>query len=84
MAIHNDPLYGMPVGMGYVPWQTWSQPYAPEKALNAGTIFAPLDLPFYGCIPKGYFQDATDSPASGAHTPEKGGCATCRRNNMLF
>lgn len=55
-CIKQDPLQGMPVGMGYVPIQQWNQEqiYSPDKALGRGTIFPCLDLPFYGCIPKGF------------------------------
>ena len=41
---NTDPLRGMPLGIGY----------CPDKALQRGTIFPPLDLPFCGCIPKGF------------------------------
>ena len=34
------------VGMGYVPIQSWQQPYALETAFRRGTIFPDLDLPF--------------------------------------
>lgn len=38
-----------PIAMAYVPWQQWSTPYPPERALNQGTIFPELDLQFiYG------------------------------------
>lgn len=36
------------LGMAYVPWQRWGSVYEPCKALNAGTIFPELDLPFMG------------------------------------
>ena len=49
----NDPLCGMPVGMAYVPWQPWGETYDPAKGLCVGTIFPSLNLPFYGCIPRG-------------------------------
>lgn len=51
---YNDPLQGMPIGIGYVPWQEWGNLYDPARGLCAGTMFAPLDLPFYGCIPNSY------------------------------
>lgn len=35
-----------PIGMGYVPWQTWQQPYSLEQGFRRGTIFPELDLPF--------------------------------------
>ena len=50
---YNDPLRGMPLAMAYVPWQTWCKTYDPQKGLSCGTIFPPLNLPFYGCIPRG-------------------------------
>ena len=34
--------------MAYVPFQQFKTPYAPEKGLDQGTIFAELDKPFYG------------------------------------
>ncbi len=51
----SDSLQGMPVGMGYVPWQQWECTYSPEEGLAKGTIFPSLSLPFYGCIPRGYY-----------------------------
>lgn len=37
-----------PIGMGYVPWQSFKDIYDMERALNAGTIFAELEKPFLG------------------------------------
>ena len=37
-----------PVGMCYVPFQQWETPYAENVALERGTMFPSLDLPFYG------------------------------------
>lgn len=37
-----------PIAMGYVPMQVWSQPMAPARGLQVGTIFADLDKPFCG------------------------------------
>ena len=37
-----------PVAMAYVPWQTWNQVYAFDKALCTGTLFPELDKPFIG------------------------------------
>ncbi len=34
-----------PIGMAYVPYQTWEEPYATEDALLAGTLFPELDYP---------------------------------------
>ena len=50
----DDPLRGMPLGIGYVPMQEWGETYSPDKGLFQGTIFPPLDLPFCGCVPKGF------------------------------
>ena len=44
----RDMLYGVPLAMGYVPWQTFECTYEPAQALQAGTIFPELDKPFYG------------------------------------
>ena len=54
-SAQNYPLLGMAVGIGYVPWQQWECVYNVEEGLARGTIFPSLDLPFYGCIPRGYF-----------------------------
>jgi len=53
-SLYNDPLKGMALAIGYVPWQQWCKVYDLCKGLQQGTIFPPLDLPFYGCIPRGY------------------------------
>ena len=34
--------------MAYIPWQYFSTPYEPQKALKIGTIFPELDKPFLG------------------------------------
>lgn len=39
-------LSEFPIGMGYVPWQRWCQTYPMPQALERGTIFPELDLPF--------------------------------------
>ncbi len=44
-------LDNVPLGMGYVPWQTWGDVYDLNKGLNAGTIFPCLDKPFLGRCP---------------------------------
>lgn len=41
---HGD----FPVGMAYVPWQTWENLYAPEQGLCEGTIFMDLNQIFCG------------------------------------
>ena len=50
----SDPMYGMPLGIGYVPWQCWGNLYDLEEGLCNGTIFPELNLQFFGCIPKGW------------------------------
>lgn len=35
-----------PIGMAYVPWQTWQQVYSVDTALGMGTIFPDLYKPF--------------------------------------
>ena len=45
---HRDELRGMPIAMGYVPWQNFGCTYEPMEGLRAGTIFPELEKPFYG------------------------------------
>ena len=45
---NEDPLYGLPLAMAYVPWQSWREIYKECKALCVGTIFEELDKPFRG------------------------------------
>ena len=35
-----------PIGMGYIPWQSWSCTYDAHRGLMSGTIFPELDKPF--------------------------------------
>lgn len=44
-----------PIGMAYVPFQQWEQPYDEAMALSRGTIFPSLDLPWIGeeAVPRG-------------------------------
>ncbi len=44
-------LYDAPLGMGYIPWQTWGDVYDLNNGLHAGTIFPCLDKPFTGRWP---------------------------------
>lgn len=37
-----------PLAMAYVPMQSWEEIYPPAKALQTGTVFPSLDLPFLG------------------------------------
>lgn len=36
------------LAMMYVPFQRFENTYEPEKALERGTLFQELDMPFYG------------------------------------
>ena len=36
------------LAMAYVPWQEWETMYDDERALERGTAFPSLDLPFMG------------------------------------
>lgn len=38
----------LPLAMAYVPFQQWECLYEPNHALQRGTIFPSLDLPFHG------------------------------------
>ncbi len=38
----------MPLAMAYVPWQRWKNVYDLNKALEIGTIFPELNLPYTG------------------------------------
>lgn len=40
-----------PVGMAYVPWQAFGEPFSPEMALVHGTLFPDLSLPFFCANP---------------------------------
>ncbi len=49
---HGDVcLENVPLGMAYVPWQTWGDVYDLNRGLHAGTIFPCLDKPFTGRWP---------------------------------
>lgn len=45
-----DSMYlgSLPLAMAYVPFQRWKTTYSLDRALQAGTIFPELDLPFRG------------------------------------
>lgn len=38
----------LPLAMAYVPLQRWGATYSAQKALQQGTLFPELDLPFEG------------------------------------
>ena len=44
----QDDLYGMPLAMAYVPFQTELVTYTSSEALCNGTLFPELDKKFYG------------------------------------
>ena len=46
--VYDDPVAGMPLAMGYVPWQRFCNLYEECEALYHGTIFHDLDLDFVG------------------------------------
>ena len=45
---HGESLDDMPLAMSYVPIQHWNTTYPLAKALERGTLFPNLDLPFKG------------------------------------
>ena len=45
---HEGALSWFAVGMTYTPWQRWGEVYCGEKALERGTLFPVLDMPFAG------------------------------------
>ena len=48
MVSGSTRLEDLPLAMVYVPMQTWGETYDGLKALDSGTIFPELDLPFCG------------------------------------
>lgn len=50
----GEVLDALPLAMAYVPMQRWEQLYEPAVALDRGTLFCKLDLPFKG---KGAVED---------------------------
>lgn len=41
-------LDNLPLAMSYVPFQKWKSTYPLDQALQSGTLFPDLDLPFQG------------------------------------
>lgn len=41
-------LDNLPLAMSYVPFQKWKSTYPLDQALQRGTLFPDLDLPFQG------------------------------------
>ena len=48
LNLGNQPLDQLPLAMAYVPMQSWTTTYELDTALEKGTIFPDLDLPFLG------------------------------------
>lgn len=48
MPRRRDMMANMPLAMAYVPWQTFAETFDLCKALQVGTIFPELCLPFCG------------------------------------
>ena len=46
--INDSCIDTLPLAMAYVPMQRWKNVYANDVALNRGTLFPELDLPFTG------------------------------------
>ncbi len=44
----NESYRDLPLAMSYVPWQLWGDLYEERTALERGTAFPVLDLPFTG------------------------------------
>lgn len=47
-TVSSNPLSGFPLGMAYVPYQSFEDLNEPAKALECGTLFEALYMPFYG------------------------------------
>lgn len=47
-VLGSSMLDRLPLAMAYVPMQTWGETYEGLKALDVGTIFPDLDMPFCG------------------------------------
>ena len=51
----REEIDDLPLAMAYVPVQKWEKLYDPAAALERGTLFCRLDLPFVGkgAVPDG-------------------------------
>ena len=47
-TVSSNPLTGFPLAMAYVPYQSFEELHEPARALECGTLFKELYLPFYG------------------------------------
>ena len=47
-TISSNPMTGFPLAMAYVPYQAFDELNEPQKALENGTLFRNLYMPFVG------------------------------------
>ena len=47
-VLNGENIDDFPIAMAYVPWQKWNEIYSAEDALEHGTVFPELYLPFKG------------------------------------
>ena len=47
-TVSSNPMTGFPLAMAYVPYQSFEELNEPCKALECGTLFQALYMPFYG------------------------------------
>ena len=47
-TVSSNPLSGFPLAMAYVPYQSFEELNTPAKALECGTLFGALYMPFCG------------------------------------
>ena len=47
-TVSSNPMSGFPLAMAYVPFQAFEDLNEPAKALECGTLFQQLYMPFYG------------------------------------
>lgn len=47
-CVRDEGVTTLPLAMAYVPRQSWGQVYDERVALERGTIFPELDMPFLG------------------------------------
>lgn len=47
-TVSSNPMTGFPLAMAYVPYQSFEELNEPAKALESGTLFEALFMPFYG------------------------------------
>ena len=47
-TVSSNPLTGFPLAMAYVPYQRFEEINEPARALECGTLFQALYMPFYG------------------------------------